>query len=313
MQPSPPLLIIMNPVTQADRDQIAQHFEVIFAPTPEQYADAVAAHAARVEVVLTIGAIGLTAQQIDALPNLKMIYSMGAGYEKIDLLHARLRGVKVANGAGTNDSCVADHAMGLMIAVIRGIPRLDQLTRQGIWRTQVPLPPNVSGKKLGIVGLGGIGEKVATRALAFEMEIGYFNRRPRAGATHRYFSTLDELAQWADVLLVAIPGGDSTYHLINADVLAQLGANGYLINIARGSVVDTAALERALREQTIAGAALDVYEGEPQLPAGLADLTNLVLTPHVAGWSPEAMQLMVDKFLENARRLYAGEPLLTPI
>jgi lactate dehydrogenase-like 2-hydroxyacid dehydrogenase len=313
MQPSPPLLIIMNPVTQADRDQIAQHFEVIFAPTPEQYAEAVAAHAARVEVVLTIGAIGLTAQQIDALPNLKMVYSMGAGYEKIDLAHARLRGVQVANGAGTNDSCVADHAMGLMIAVIRGIPRLDQLTRQGIWRTQVPLPPNVSGKKLGIVGLGGIGEKVATRALAFEMEIGYFNRRPRAGATHRYFSTLDELAQWADVLLVAIPGGDSTYHLINADVLAQLGANGYLINIARGSVVDTAALERALREQTIAGAALDVYEGEPQLPAGLADLTNLVLTPHVAGWSPEAMQLMVDKFLENARRLYAGEPLLTPI
>jgi len=313
MQPSPPLLIIMNPVTQADRDQIAQHFEVIFAPTPEQYADAVAAHAARVEVVLTIGAIGLTAQQIDALPNLKMVYSMGAGYEKIDLAHARLRGVQVANGAGTNDSCVADHAMGLMIAVIRGIPRLDQLTRQGVWRTQVPLPPNVSGKKLGIVGLGGIGEKVATRALAFEMEIGYFNRRPRAGATHRYFSTLDELAQWADVLLVAIPGGDSTYHLINADVLAQLGANGYLINIARGSVVDTAALERALREQTIAGAALDVYEGEPQLPAGLADLTNLVLTPHVAGWSPEAMQLMVDKFLENARRLYAGEPLLTPI
>ncbi|WP_447982529.1 2-hydroxyacid dehydrogenase [Achromobacter kerstersii] len=313
MQPSPPLLIIMNPVTQADRDQIAQHFEVIFAPTPEQYAEAVAAHAARVEVVLTIGAIGLTAQQIDALPNLKMVYSMGAGYEKIDLAHARLRGVQVANGAGTNDSCVADHAMGLMIAVIRGIPRLDQLTRQGIWRTQVPLPPNVSGKKLGIVGLGGIGEKVATRALAFEMEIGYFNRRPRAGATHRYFSTLDELAQWADVLLVAIPGGDSTYHLINANVLAQLGANGYLINIARGSVVDTAALERALREQTIAGAALDVYEGEPQLPAGLADLTNLVLTPHVAGWSPEAMQLMVDKFLENARRLYAGEPLLTPI
>ena len=313
MQPSPPLLIIMNPVTQADRDQIAQHFEVIFAPTPEQYAEAVAAHAARVEVVLTIGAIGLTAQQIDALPNLKMVYSMGAGYEKIDLAHARLRGVQVANGAGTNDSCVADHAMGLLIAVIRGIPRLDQLTRQGVWRTQVPLPPNVSGKKLGIVGLGGIGEKVATRALAFEMEIGYFNRRPRAGATHRYFSTLDELAQWADVLLVAIPGGDSTYHLINADVLAQLGANGYLINIARGSVVDTAALERALREQTIAGAALDVYEGEPQLPAGLADLTNLVLTPHVAGWSPEAMQLMVDKFLENARRLYAGEPLLTPI
>lgn len=313
MPSSSPLLIIMNPVTQADRDQIAQHFEVIFAPTPEQYGQAVAVHAARVEVVLTIGAIGLTAQQIDALPNLKMIYSMGAGYEKIDLAHARLRGVKVANGAGTNDSCVADHAMGLMIAVIRGIPRLDQLTRQGVWRTQLPLPPNVSGKKLGIVGLGGIGEKVATRAQAFEMEIGYFNRRPRAGATHRYFPTLSELAQWSDVLLVAIPGGDSTFHLIDARVLAQLGPNGYLVNIARGSVVDTAALEGALRERTIAGAALDVYEGEPHLPEGLAGLQNLVLTPHVAGWSPEAMQSMVEKFLENARRLYAGEPLLTPL
>ncbi|MPS78620.1 MAG: 2-hydroxyacid dehydrogenase [Achromobacter sp.] len=313
MPSSLPLLIIMNPVTQADRDQIAQHFEVIFAPTPEQYAQAVAEHAARVDIVMTIGAIGLNAQQIDALPNLKMIYAMGAGYEKIDLAHARLRGVKVANGAGTNDSCVADHAMGLMIAIIRGIPRLDQLTRQGVWRTQLPLPPNVSGKKLGIVGLGGIGEKVATRALAFDMEIGYFNRRPRTGSAHRYFPTLDELAQWCDVLLVAIPGGDSTLHLINADVLAKLGANGYLVNIARGSVVDTAALEHALRTQTIAGAALDVYEGEPQLPAGLADLQNLVLTPHVAGWSPEAMQSMVQKFLDNARRLYAGEPLLTPL
>lgn len=313
MPSSLPLLIIMNPVTQADRDQIAQHFEVIFAPTPEQFEQAVAEHAARVDIVMTIGAIGLNAQQIDALPNLKMIYAMGAGYEKIDLAHARLRGVKVANGAGTNDSCVADHAMGLMIAIIRGIPRLDQLTRQGVWRTQLPLPPNVSGKKLGIVGLGGIGEKVATRARAFDMEIGYFNRRPRPGSAHRYFPTLDELAQWCDVLLVAIPGGDSTRHLINADVLAKLGANGYLVNIARGSVVDTAALERALRAQTIAGAALDVYEGEPQLPEGLADLQNLVVTPHVAGWSPEAMQSMVQKFLDNARRLYAGEPLLTPL
>lgn len=308
-----PLLIIMNPVTQSDRDQIAGHFDVIFAPTPEQYAPAVADHAARVEVVMTIGAIGFTADQIDALPNLKMVYSMGAGYEKIDLDHARRRGIKVANGAGTNDSCVADHAMGLMIAVIRGIPRLDQLTRQGVWRTQLPLPPNVSGKKLGIVGLGGIGEKVALRAQAFEMQIGYYNRRPRSGSPHRYFPTLQELAQWSDVLLVAIPGGDATFHLIDAGVLAQLGANGYLINIARGSVVDTAALECALRERTIAGAALDVYEGEPQLPAGLAELRNVVLTPHVAGWSPEAMQSMVDKFLENARRLYAGEPLLTPL
>lgn len=313
MPSAKPLLIIMNPVAEREREQIARHFEVIFAPTPQQYDEAVAQAAERVEVVMTIGAIGLTAAQIDALPKLKMVYSLGAGYEKIDIEHAHRRGVAVACGAGTNDTCVADHAMGLMLAVIRGIPRFDQLTRQGGWRTEVPMPPGVSGKKLGILGLGAIGEKVARRAQAFDMEIGYCNRSPRPGSPHRSFASPGDLAQWADVLLVAVPGGDRTRHLIGRDILEQLGPRGYLINIARGSVVDTDALVDALRHERIAGAALDVYEGEPKLPPALAGLSNVVLTPHVAGWSPEAMQSMVDMFLENARRLYAGEALLTPL
>lgn len=303
----------MNPVSEAHRNQISEYFEVHFAPTPEQYEQAVAAVGARVEIVLTIGAIGLTASQMDALPQLKMVYSMGVGYEKIDIAYAKQKDIAVANGTGTNDTCVADHAMGLILAVIRGIPRLDQLTRQGVWRTQIPWPPHVSGKKLGILGLGAIGEKVAKRAQAFDMEIGYHNRKPIADSAYAYFPSLHTLAEWAEILLIAIPGGPATQHIVNTDILQTLGRKGYLINIARGSVVNTAALERALRNDLIAGAALDVYEGEPQVPASLCDLHNLVLTPHVAGWSPEAMQLMTDKFLANTRLLYAGKPLLSPI
>jgi len=312
--PSPkPALIIFNPVSQAHREQIAEHFEVLYAPTPELAAETIAAAADRIEVALSIGSIGLTAAQIDALPKLKLAHALGVGYEKIDVAHAKKRGIATSNGAGTNDTCVADHTMALILAMIRNVPQLDQLTRKGFWRTEIPWPLHVSGKKLGILGLGAIGEKIAKRAQAFDMAIGYHNRRERVDGAHTYFPSLKALAEWADILVVATPGGPDTQHLVNADILNQLGSEGYLVNIARGSVVDTAALEHALRHGLIKGAALDVYEDEPHVPPSLFDLTNLVLTPHVAGWSPEAIQLTVDKFLENARRLYAGEPLLTPI
>lgn len=313
MPSSKPAVLILNPVSEAHRNQIAEHFEVHFAPTPEQLEQTIAAVGDRIEIAMSIGSIGITAAQIDALPNLKLVHALGVGYEKIDVTHAKQRGIATSNGAGTNDTCVADHTMALILAVIRNVPQLDQLTRKGFWRTDIPWPLHVSGKKLGILGLGAIGEKIAKRAQAFDLSIGYHNRKPRADAVHTYFPTLDALAEWADILVVATPGGAATQHLINADILKQLGSNGYLINIARGSVVDTAALEQALRHDIIKGAALDVYEDEPHVPPSLFDLTNLVLTPHVAGWSPEAIQLTIDKFLENARRLYAGEPLLTPI
>ena len=308
-----PVLLALMFLSEEHRAQMAQSFEVIYAPDAAQAASAIAEHGARVTVVLTIGATGLSAAQIDALPHITLICALGAGYENIAVAHAKARGIVVANGAGTNDDCVADHAMGLLIAAVRGIPRLDGLTRQGVWRTALPLPPNVSHKRLGIVGLGTIGKKIAQRALGFEMEIGYHNRSARGDVAYRYFADVAALADWADFLVIATPGGAGTQHLVNAAVLNALGPRGVVVNIARGSVIDTAALAAALREGRIAAAGLDVYESEPAPPAELVALGNVVLTPHVAGWSPEAVQASVDRFLENARRHLAGEAPVTPV
>jgi len=308
-----PTLLAITLLTDEHQAQIAQAFDLIYAPEPDQAADAIARDGARVQAVLTIGSIGLSAAQMDALPQLQLVCALGAGYENIDVAHARARGIAVANGAGTNDDCVADHAFGLLIATVRGIPRLDALTRQGVWRTTLPLPPNVSHKRLGILGLGTIGRKIAQRALGFEMEVGYHNRTPKGDVPHRYFDSLHALAAWCDVLVIATPGGPGTRHLVDAKTLQALGPRGWLVNIARGSVVDTAALAEALRTDAIAGAGLDVYESEPAPPAELVGLTNVVLTPHVAGWSPEAVQNSVYRFIANATRHFAGEPMVSPV
>ncbi|MBB2777164.1 UNVERIFIED_ORG: lactate dehydrogenase-like 2-hydroxyacid dehydrogenase [Comamonas terrigena] len=313
MSASKPLLLVLHVLSDAHLSQLAQSFDVLYAPDAVRCAQALAAHGPRVQAVLTVGAIGLSAAQMQAMPQLRWVGALGAGYENIDVAYARAHGIVVSNGAGTNDQCVADHAFGLVIAAVRGLVRLDRLTRQGVWRNDIPLPPNVSGKRLGILGLGTIGQKIARRAQAFDMPVGYHNRRPKDGVDFTYFDSVLALAQWADVLLVATPGGAGTRHLVDAPVIAALGSQGYVVNIARGSVVDTAALAQALRTGALAGAGLDVYESEPLPPAELLDLDNVVLTPHVAGWSPEAVQATVDLFLDNAHRHFAGQPLVTPV
>ncbi|WP_343739756.1 2-hydroxyacid dehydrogenase [Delftia tsuruhatensis] len=311
-----PALLVLNFNTEAHLRQMAQafpSFELLYAPDAAQCEAAIAEHGTRIQAVLTIGSIGLSAAQMQRMPALRLVCALGAGYENIDVAHAQAHGIAVGNGAGTNDDCVADHAMGLLIASVRGLVRLDRATRDGVWRTAMPLPPNVSHKRLGILGMGAIGAKIAQRALGFEMEIGYHNRSQRSGLPHRYFGDLLSLAQWADVLLVATPGGPGTRHLVNAQVLDALGPQGHLVNIARGSVVDTAALAAAVREGRLAGAGLDVYESEPAPPAELLDLDAVVLTPHVGGWSPEAVQASVDRFIANMRCHLEGRPLVSPV
>lgn len=311
-----PALLVLNFNTEAYLRQMAQafpSFELLYAPDAAQCEAAIAEHGTRIQAVLTIGSIGLSAAQMQRMPALRLVCALGAGYENIDVAHAQAHGIAVGNGAGTNDDCVADHAMGLLIASVRGLVRLDRATRDGVWRTAMPLPPNVSHKRLGILGMGAIGAKIAQRALGFEMEIGYHNRSPRSELPHRYFGDLLSLAQWADVLLVATPGGPGTRHLVNAQVLDALGPQGHLVNIARGSVVDTAALATTVREGRLAGAGLDVYESEPAPPAELLDLDAVVLTPHVGGWSPEAVQASVDRFIANMRCHLEGRPLVSPV
>lgn len=308
-----PNLLILSPFSDDHLAQMRQAYTVSYAPSPAQRSEEIAMNGAQIQAVLTIGSIGLTAQEIAAMPQLGLICALGAGYEEIDVAAARQRGIVVSNGAGTNDACVADHAMGLLLAAVRGIPQLGVALHQGIWRTALPLPASVSFKRLGILGLGTIGKQIAKRALGFDMEIGYHSRSPRTEVPFTYFDSLLGLAQWADFLVVATPGGPATRHLINGPMLDALGPNGVLVNIARGSVVDTEALSQALRQGRIAAAGLDVYESEPQPPQQLMHLHNVVLTPHVAGWSPEAVDATVNLFLENARRHFSGQAVLTPV
>lgn len=308
-----PSLLVLIPLNDASRARIEAAFNVVHAPDATQRAAAIDAHGATIRAVLTNGTTGLSAAEIDRMPRLELVSALGAGYENLAIDHARSRDIVLVNGAGTNDHCVADHAFALLLAAVRDVPQLDQATRQGVWRDTLPMRPNVSGKRLGIVGLGNIGDKVARRGAGFDMEIGYHNRRPREGSSLRYFDSVAGLAQWSDFLVVATPGGAGTHHLIGKTVLEALGPQGFVVNVSRGSVRDTAALAQALTAGTIAGAALDVYEGEPHPPEALLTLRNVVLTPHVGGSSPEAITASVDNFLNNARRHFAGEAVLTPI
>ncbi len=306
-------LLVLNSLSPAHQAQIAATYDMTYAPSAQARAQAVAEQGTRFRAVLTIGVIGITPEEVAAMPALELVCCMGAGYEGLPLDALRARGITTANGAGTNDDCVADHAFGLLIGVVRGMRQLDIQCRAGVWREEIPQPPNVSGKKLGIFGLGTIGQKIAKRAYGFDMPVGYHNRKPREGAEHRYFGSLFELARWCDVLVCATPGGPATRHVIGAQVLDALGPRGYLINISRGSVVDTEALAAALRDKRIAGAGLDVYESEPKRPEALIGLDNVLLTPHMAGWSPEATQASVDRFLANAEGHFAGHGVVSPI
>jgi lactate dehydrogenase-like 2-hydroxyacid dehydrogenase len=308
-----PLLMIC-PLQEAYVEQLRQTYEVLYVPDKAARDAALVAHGPRIRAVLTIGAIGLTAVEMNAMPRLEIVCALGVGYEAIDLAAAKARGLVVTNGAGTNDSCVADHAFGLLLAAVRGIAQLDKGVRQGLWRDQMDFyTPTVSGKKLGIVGLGMIGRQVAKRAAGFDLEVGYFSRTPKSDVPFPFFDSVLELARWCDYLVVATPGGAATRHLVNAAVLEALGPGGTLVNIARGSVVDTQALAAALASGRLASAGLDVYESEPQAPAELTGLPNVVLTPHIAGRSPEAMQASVDKVIANLAAWFSGRPLLTPV
>jgi len=308
-----PTLLLHHPLSPAHRAVVAERFTIIDALTPQARENVTAARGAEVIAVLTIGAIGLTAAEMDAMPQLGLVAALGAGYEGIDVAHARSRGIAVSHGPGTNDDCVADHAMALLMSCVRRVPQSNVAVRQGIWRNALPVLPNFSGKKMGIVGLGHIGRKIARRAEGFDLEIGYHNRKARPDSAYRYFESLREMAAWCDYLVAVTPGGESTHHLVDAEVLAALGSHGHVVNVGRGSVIDTAALVDALRAGTLGGAALDVYEGEPAPPTMLFEFDNVVITPHVAGSSPEAIDASIRLFMDNAVRFLEGRPLSTPV
>jgi lactate dehydrogenase-like 2-hydroxyacid dehydrogenase len=207
--------------------------------------------------------------------------------------------------------------MGLLLASARQIGAAERFVRAGRWQgnsvERMPNVPGLAGRKLGIYGLGAIGARIASRAAAFDMTIGYHNRSQRPELPYLYHDSLLGLASWADVLIVAVRASIETRHAINAQVLRALGPEGHLINISRGIAVDEEALCEALETKLIAGAALDVYEHEPQVPDRLKLLENVVLTPHIAANAESAQLAQQDLLFGNLEAYFAGKPLLSPV
>ena len=268
--------------------------------------------APRIEVLVTTGGAGAARALIEQLPRLRLIACFGVGVDAIDLAAARERGVAVTNTPDVLTDDVADLAIGLMLAALRGLATADRYVRAGLWlRANMPLQTRMSGKRLGIVGIGRIGQAIARRASAFGMSISWNGPRPK-DLPWRYEPDLLALARSVDVLVAACPGGAATRGLISRAVLEALGP-GVFVNIARGSVVDETALVDLLVTQRLGGAALDVFADEPRVPEALFALDHVVLQPHQASATRETRGAMGQLVLDNIAAHVAGRPLLTPV
>ena len=247
-------------------------------------------------------------------PNVKMISIFGVGYDGIDVAAVQDRGIQVTHTPDVLTDDVADLAMGLILSMGRRIPQSDKFVRNGDWVSEpFTMTHKVTGTRLGVVGLGRIGQAIVKRAAAFDMSIAYTGRRAKTNAPFRYHATVSELAANSDYLVVAVPGGNETKNMINAQVLKSLGPKGILINIARGSVIDQTALIQALKEKSIAGAGLDVFWDEPNIDPQFFKLHNVVLTPHNGSNTHETRRAMADLALANLKAFFDEHPLLTLI
>ena len=271
-------------------------------------------HAPTVRALATFGPMAVDGKLMDALPKLEIVANFGVGVDAINLEDAKKRGIIVTNTPDVLNEAVADVAVALILNTVRRFPQSEQYLRGGNWpaRGPYPLTADVGGKVLGVLGLGRIGEAIVKRVLTFGMTIRYHNRN-RKDVPYPYDPDPATLAKNSDVLLVVTPGGPETNKLVNAKVLDALGPEGYLVNIARGSVIDEPVLLRYLQEKRIAGAGLDVFVDEPRVPPEFFKLENCVLFPHVGSATVETRKAMGDLQIENLRLHFAGKPVKTRV
>ena len=280
----------------------------------EDVAAGLAAVADRVRGIVTNGQNGASAELIDALPKLEIISSYGVGVDAIDRARAQARGVIVTNTPDVLNDDVAHLTIALMLAAARRLCEGDRYVRNGQWlKGPLGLGHRVSGKRLGILGLGRIGQAIAKRAAGFDMVISYHQRQRNANVPYRYYDDLVAMARDSDFLVVIVPGGAATRHLVDRPVLDALGSAGVLINVARGSVVDETALVEAIADGRLGGAGLDVFESEPTVPEALFRMDNVTLQPHMGSATVETRTAMGRLVIDNLRAHFAGEPLLTPV
>ena len=273
--------------------------------------------AASVRVLVTMGSLKADAAVMDRLPNLGLICSYGSGYEGVDIKEAVKRGIIVTYSPAANSSAVADLAMALLLAANRRIVMADKLVRDGLWHgnavARMPDVRGLTGRKIGIFGFGAIGAKIAARAAAFETEIAYYSRSRKTDVPFAFHETLQALADWADILMVAVRADASTRHLVNSNVMKALGPEGILVNISRGSVIDEQAMIALLQSGELGNAGLDVYEHEPLVPDSLKALPHVVLAPHIGGSTFEAHEARQSLVAANIEAFFAGRPVVTPI
>lgn len=314
-------VLIPTPLPLAVRTALDEEFtahDLSRAADPEAL---LASVAPRIRVVasgaaiLTEGAsFAVDAPFLCRLPNLELVAHLGVGYDNVDAAFAASRGVIVTNTPDVLTDEVADLAIGLLIATVRELPQADRWVREGRWPDRpYRLTSTLRGRTLGILGMGRIGAAIAKRALSFGLRIVYHNRKRAPDCPYAYAASPVELARASDILMISAPGGAQTRRLVDRDVLAALGPDGVLINIARGSIVDEAALIEALRMGAIASAGLDVFENEPQVPSDLIAMDNVVLLPHVGSASRKTREDMGRLMVDNVRSWAAGRGPLTPV
>ena len=309
MQRSAAKILVLAPIPADALAPLRKRFELVDAsgsplyflrncPKPEHF-----------EIAFTIGNCPLTREMIGLLPALRYVCHYGVGTDQLALNALRERDVLVTNTAGASASCVADLALALLLSTIRQLPQGDAFVRGGRWReTPFPCGPSIGGRRIGVYGLGDIGSRIAARLAPFETEIGYHTRSLRDDVPYRHFPSLLALSEWADDLIIAVSATEQTVGSVNRAVLAALGSEGVLINVARGSVVDEHALLDALSSGALAGAGLDTFIGEPAINDAFLGLKNVVLSPHIGGGTRRAIKRTTQIFLSNLERFLAGEP-----
>ncbi|HEX9472467.1 MAG TPA: 2-hydroxyacid dehydrogenase [Bradyrhizobium sp.] len=270
-----------------------------------------------IRAMITAGGTPLGGAMMDMMPKLGAIVCYGTGYDGVDLAAAAERKIAVGHSPAANAAAVADIAVTLMLAVTRRLLPADNYVRSGSWAEAKPSPlmrPQAGnpGRKVGVYGMGEIGRKIAARVAAFESEVAYFSRSQH-DVPFQYLPSLEALAEWCGVLMIAVRAGADTHHAVDAKILQKLGKDGYVVNISRGSVIDQKALVAALTDETIAGAGLDVYAKEPHAPDALTAFPNVVLTPHIGGHTLDSHTAMQDCVIANLEAYFAGKPLAHPV
>ncbi|WP_419179448.1 2-hydroxyacid dehydrogenase [Mycolicibacterium iranicum] len=306
----------VGPLKPSLERTLAEDYSAAVLPdSAAERADFLTRRGADFTAVVTSGRTGVDADLMTALPNLGAVINFGVGYDTTDVAAAGARGVGVSNTPDVLTDCVADTAVGLMIDTLRQFSASDRYVRAGRWPVDgnYPLTRQVSHTRVGIIGLGRIGKAIALRLNAFGCRISYHNRHEIADSPYAYAKSPVDLASDVDVLIVAAAGGDGTRGLVSREVIEELGPRGYLVNIARGSVVDQDALVEALLNGRLAGAGLDVFADEPKVPEELFALNNVVLLPHVASGTEQTRAAMEALTLRNLDSFLASGELVTPV